>query len=620
MEGVVFRFFCAKVFSVERKVSRFFLRLVSFSLFFTFSLYAEENQFPDLELPAPNTLNYKIAPGGNRHNQIYSDSNKKFYVERITPVLMEVDTHGKIVETRLEGAQFDGLISTYMAEKQHAFSVNDLTTLANKLSELVRKRGYLLSMGYLPGQEVLNGEVRLNIMIGALGEVSVENNKEYKSSLFTSGFAGLEGKTAIQSEMEGALLLLKKRVAGANIKGTFQKNREKAGFSDLVISVPQEWKFRTVAFADNYGSDFTGAIRAGVHSDVYNLLGLNDNLAVDLVLNEKPDGVSNDGSVCCYGRVDYEYIGENLTTSFGVEYSKSTYDVGNAGNLELSVLRLNGESEKTRLYGTYSLSIDLHLQYWLNYGVSHVRTESKLDSILLNQDDIAEYDIGLDFNYYSDSKNLAANFTAFHRIKPGDDSLLSRVPDFLGYNTDNNPSVVSEDRIPPTRIGSDLASSNRFALDFSFQDTLYHENFRYQIKFKGQYSSDPLAPIQQFGIAGPNSVRALETGAYLADKGLVVSVDFTSVERLGDWTLRPSLFFDYGYGTTNPVEGDNSTQRSAISLGGGVGADLSYLQNLNLRLTVAWEMRDQDVTDVLGSGNGVAGDDPQIYGSAVYIF
>jgi hemolysin activation/secretion protein len=95
------------------------------------------------------------------------------------------------------------------------------------------------------------------------------------------------------------------------------------------------------------------------------------------------------------------------------------------------------------------------------------------------------------------------------------------------------------------------------------------------VAVNGQYSGDPLAPGEQFGIGGTDSVRGLFARQYANDNGIAGSAEIytpnlSKFMSLAEADSRFLLFADAGHLSRNqPLPGEASRMTLA-SVGGGV--------------------------------------------------
>ena len=146
------------------------------------------------------------------------------------------------------------------------------------------------------------------------------------------------------------------------------------------------------------------------------------------------------------------------------------------------------------------------------------------------------------------------------------------------------------------------------------------------VRFKGrvalQYTNDILAPVQQFGLAGPFGVRAYPSGSFLADSGVLASLD---VQFPVTQDLAFSVFYDIGYGSVN--DPDRTAAFDATIQGAGIGVNYQYSDTIILQLSAA---RGLSITEgangepgpnLRNGGEEVTGrDDNQVFASLIFNF
>lgn len=604
---------------------RIFIKsLLTLPALFTLCVHAQVNgELRDFSSSSPsNSLNYTIPSVSERDTS--GDGGQQIKINDIKVVVKRNEGGGKLAEITAIDSRVVSLISHAISEKSGLFTMGELKTLSDQLGARYRELGYLLSTAYIPEQEVVGGVLTVEVLQGVLGDVTVVGNSEYDTSLFENEFSTLKGDVVQTEEAEEALLLVQKRIVGAQTIGIFGPGSE-VGLSNLEIAVANEDTFKAVTFLDNYGSAYTGEFRAGVHLENYNVLGMNDNFIVDIVANQKPSGVTGNGSKCCFGGFKYEIIGEDLSDSFGIEFSRSTYDVGNA-RFQFSNLGLEGSSEKLRIFASQILKLSRSTQLTLNYGVSSISAEStstrtRTENQPGTRDEIGEYDLGLDYILFGAGTTFGS--LSVH-AKPGANGgfandVLNDVLAVTGYDED---AYIGDNSPNPTRAGTLNGKTLRFVADFNHWYKI-GTDFTLKFKAKGQYSHEALAPIQQFGLAGPSGVRFLETGVFLGDTALVSSLEMVYSAERGEWKYSPSVFLDYGFARQNKVRLSlerTIDSRSVNAFGMGIGFEAKYGEALEFALTYAFDVSDMEETDVLAQSSSDEEFDDHIYGSVVYRF
>ena len=451
--------------------------------------------------------------------------------------------------------------------------------------------------------------------------MNVSGNTAVDESVFQAAFESQRGLVIQRDDAESALLRVQNLLPGVSSIGVFSPG-DSLGQSDITIEVTGEDKLSGYAFVDNHGSAFTGELRAGLHFEVNNLFGFRDKLTADVIVNEKPVNNDEESDICCIGGVKYEVLTKSLRHSFGFEIFRTTYDVGDVGNLQLAALRLSGESTRTRVFGNYHATLSRSTTGTYSYGVSRVKAENFVfDPNLLQDrntslDDLAEIDVGYQFTLFSEGGSIY--YGRVLGVFEAQDGGLSSLSELLGYDPDANISTDPDAPfLAPSRVGATEGDSFRVTTDLNAVYKL-SEAFRVKLRLNAQFSNDILVAVQQISLGGPTAVRAYPAGAYVADKGGVVSADF--IYNFNQYASI-SAFYDVAHGQKNAF--NDANQEDNANFGGyGLGLELRYKNTATFNLTAAWAQGVDDDDLNLGQGGREASgrDEPQIFGSLVVKF
>lgn len=478
------------------------------------------------------------------------------------------------------------LLKKLRREKRYReeMSIGQLQEVANKLTDFYRNQGLVIAQVYVPEQTIEDGVVVLEVLEGNLGGTVVENNKDYTVPLLKSPFTHLEHKPVSKDALENALLQLSE-FPGLIAYGVLQPG-ELQGETDLLIKVQEEIKHEYTVKLDNYGSENTGQIRLTGSYLQNNVFGNADVLTANVLQSFEPTNT-------IFGGVDYVSPLGFSGYKFGAGFSSNAFDVG-------------GSLESFNISGSVISS---------NFFISKPFTRSRRSNDGIKIDLINKIaDTALPTGTTTDNVTAAVVEYMFDNldtvnqgINNGTFKLAFGLPDVLGSNDITSPSV-SRVGGKGTKAVSDFVkltwSVARLQLLSKYQNVL--------IKTEGQLTADLLPPVEQFGIGGPNSVRAFATSAQLRDSAAFFSADwnfnapgFYDTPAFDGWKwgeiLQFSVFADYAIGTINEP---TNTDITPLAIGGvGVAAQLLLPGKLTLRMDIS--------TPILDDANGP--DDTQIY-------
>ena len=406
---------------------------------------------------------------------------------------------------------------------QIRLTVGQMLKVPDEVTTFYRNKGYLVAKAFIPVQTVgSDAVVRLNVLEGKVSEVTVEGNKGYSANILRKPSHPLVGFTPIRDPVESALLYTQD-YPGVRLFGTFRPGSQ-AGDTKLVLQVLEEDSFGFQAGVDNYGTEFTGLYRLRLDGAWKNPVGWGDEANLTLLQSVSPADTT-------YGSVGYRVpFGPR---GFGVytDLSQNSFSVE------------EGEFQQLKLAGTidaYELGLDWRYKRFrfsnARVGLSYTAKQSEL--------------IALDTLVVADDKfNLVTLDSSLDRVDirfRGVDQIQVKLRQGMsGEFANGNPSNLASSF---SILG---ASYSRLQALGETQTAIF--------RLRAQMTEDRISPLEQFALAGPDSVRAYPVGQVLKAQGQFYSLEY-QVQAPGfarkqgpfsrSWgdLLQLSLFGDYARG------------------------------------------------------------------------
>ncbi|BBB25258.1 ShlB/FhaC/HecB family hemolysin secretion/activation protein [Amphritea japonica] len=488
-----------------------------------------------------------------------------------------------------------------MVKYKARFTLGRLQQLADQVTNYYRSQGYVLATSYVPAQDVVDNTVELHLLMGELGSVEVSGESSFDAELITRVFADQIGKPLEKSEIESALLTVLD-YPGLDISGVLEPG-DAVGLTQMVININSEDRVSGDIYLDNKGSQYSGEERLGLDLYVNNPLGLADKLALNFILQNKPD-VEGDYSVdnAKYAGVTYDFSPVDSDYIVSLHLHKSDYEVGR----DLAAFAFAGESTQWKVGLRKQLVRSRTKNSYVEAELIHDQVKNTQASIESNVDDLTALAVRYGFDF---SDNLFGG--GFTRGAFAAEHGFADVLGAMGNNDANASRSSSEGPAP--------AEFNLVEFDIARYQRL-SDNNALIFKFNGQYSADPLFSVKQFGLGGFDSVRGYPSGEYLADKGFYTGIELISNapgfsdkpafnDRSWGELLQLMLFVDYAHGYKNlPL----ITEESQLELSSvGIGLRLTPAESFTATLTAAKPLGDR-----AASNNR----DTQLYGELNYLF
>jgi hemolysin activation/secretion protein len=465
---------------------------------------------------------------------------------RVAPPRAERPRGAFIRNIRVEGvsvipqAEIDALAAPY---EQREDTLQDLQALAKGIERRYHNKGYFLARVLVPEQRVEDGEVRLLVLEGRVGELLAEG-----STYFTDGFLrrhmapALDGGVLRERPFRRALLILNE-FPDLRVQSVLEQGKQE-GTVDVILKVTGERPLHLTLEYNNFGNRFVGRNRGGAAVTAGNVFRQGDGLTARAT---KPFPSESEP----YLQFDYSLPVNNDGRRFGVQYASAASSPG----AELSVLDIRGDADIFGFNFQFPLKRTQAIRSTLTAGfVAKSVDNFILGAVPLSNDEIRELAVNYFYNH-TDGKHRAIFFAG---ITQGLGDTFGGTPD--GFPLASRVGASNDF----TKLNVDMARIHRVGDETSLI-----------LRANGQITGTPLLVPEQYALGGPESVRGYLQSQFLGDDGYLVSVDV----RYDIYSDAPTLvqlagFYDHGGVTLeNPQVGEKSS-RALTGAGVGVRANL----------------------------------------------
>ncbi|EFO7287265.1 ShlB/FhaC/HecB family hemolysin secretion/activation protein [Salmonella enterica] len=493
----------------------------------------------------------------------------------------------------LKGLSEADLQRELAADLNHPQTFAGLEAMAQKITALYRHHGLLVARAVLPPQTMKDGVLTIRIIPGRYDGTHISNTSSVSTSVAQRLVSSTtpQGDVVTRKQLEREALLLGE-IPGVNAR-VAMKTGSQQGTTTPDITLTPGQRFGGYVGLDNQGDPTTGRSRVMLGGYANNLLGLGDQLRVDLLDAYEKNDLFN-------GSLDYSLLaGGGYGTRVGVNYSHLNY------HYNLSGLSFNGYSDNWGLYVT---------QPWIR--TSRARVDVRLDG-------------GQQFltDTYPDELGVMAG-KGRKQVSSGALTLTGSVADL--------PGGVTGFGITGTTGNVDLRNGtarlwNQNSGQFSRLN--YQVNHDQQVwgpfsvyaGVNGQMTNNNLDASQKFLMGGPSAVRAYDIGDGSVDQGVVGTAEVRS-----HWSLpalawlgnNPGLtlatFYDQGWGeqwrNNDNGRGGRLADSNNLNLA-GAGLYATVADAGNYALTMTWAHRTGNADP-----NAVHDDHDRFWVSAVKTF
>jgi len=453
-----------------------------------------------------------------------------------------------------------------------------VSSLENKLSD----EGYSFHRVILPRQTLVDGIVKLEVIVFKVGNVTVTGNQHFSDENIRNSLPSVkQGESPNTREFARQLDLANQHPAKQLVLNMKKSAIEDAIDAEIFVQDQKPWLL--FAAINNIGTDDTGEARATIGGQYNNFLDA-DNI-LTLTYTTSP---GHYGDVKQYG-VNYLIPLYDYTSSLSMFYLKSDVNTGTVGDFTVS--------GAGRFLGA---SFTKHLPRARQY--SHELTLGIQDRLF--NDDALFTLTGSNFGSDVRSRPLSIDYSGEYKTEKSKTNFLASFAANISSGRKNTDVAYNA-----ARLGAEQSwKLFRFKGDVNYY---LPKKWLFRFRLNGQFSPDVLIPGEQFGIGGEISVRGFEERAVAADSGITGNLELWAPPFDSLNNLRILAFVDSGYKhlkSTPVIDIENDTLISA-----GFGARWSWKQQFSVSLDYGYVLNEASQLSTLADKGS-----SKLHVSAVY--
>ena len=465
---------------------------------------------------------------------------------------------------------------------KRGITLGQIETIADKITNFYRERGFILAKAYIPEQKVRDGVVNLTLLLGLLGEVDAVNNSMYKTGILTTVFDDMLAKPVTSSEIEEKLYLIND-FPGLNVMGYFEPGAQ-VGDTRLNINAKQEQRFNGNLRVDNHGSKETGEYRLYGEVLVNNPIGNADQLQLGLLNSFSPDNTT-------YHQLKYRTNFFSPRVRLGLSSTRNQFVLDQDESQLLRTLELSGETSQYDISLQYIFTRSRIRNYSLELKYEDITSDLQLGEVVDSGNILDDRIRNNSITYYYD-----VLLEKEKRLHQGSVSLTSG--NFVyGQDANQEPDYLY--------LSADYTLLTFWTVPYFESET------RILLRSAAQFTDSKLSSISQFSLAGPTRARGFAVNQFSSDNALYVGADwvFNSPDifdiqlsekvNLKDM-LQPLLFADVSYGIQKSLTSDKDDIKGTL-IDVGIGFQLNYLNdfkgNILFAFPVCSNFTSEDITE-----------------------
>lgn len=469
----------------------------------------------------------------------------------------------QIQSFRLEGvsavpeAQLQSLLAPALGQ---SLSFADLQRLCERLTQHYRQAGYLVATAYLPAQQISDGNVRITVLEGQLGQILLNAGTPVGGQALAPLQNLPTGVRLHESRLAETLLALRD-LPGLQVQSTLRPGQT-PGTADLLVDVQPGKAIEGDVQLDNAGNYNTGEYRAIASLTVNNPLQIGDQLSLRALSSDAHQR---------YLMAAYQLPVGTSGARLGGSLSSMDYQLGK----RFAALQAGGQANTASLYWRQPLLRSLGTQ---------VFALGQLDAKHLS-DHVDSTSTSTDTRIWMPSLSLQALWQ----------------DDWLGTGASSQLSLglaKGSVRMDATSEALDAAGARQSQ---GFQkwslngQRMQYLNSSWSLWLTGrvQTSQNNMPSAEKISLGGSQGVRAYPEGEALGDRGWQGTAELR-------WQLQPQwtalAFVDAGQVQINAKPWDASVNNRRRLAGAGLGA--MWGEGLwNASLSLAWPLSSEAATN-----------------------
>lgn len=493
---------------------------------------------------------------------------------------------------------FEGvtLISEPLLQKEvvgfvdRLLTIDELDQAARRVTSAYVRAGYIAE-AFVPPQEVADGVVTIRVVEARLGKVIVEEKNGVRLSRETAAAyvttAQPTGQYVDTVQMERGLRLLQ-ATPGVRSSALIRKGSIPSTVDAVLTLEPASLVRGEVGF-DNFGGETTGQYRISAGVSLESPTGRGDRIALKTLNSE---GLN-------YARLSYSQpLGTDGVTA-GVSASWLGYQLGDS----FRVLDATGASFTAGGFVSKNLIAGKRSIMTGAIGYDYHRYKDDVMHTRLSDKNLHLFTFGLSGGLKDDFIDGAWSTGGF--------SVVSGVLDL---------SKIDDLSIIDSQTARTAGSFAKLTFNLSREQYLFREYLRLYTAVSGQITSDNLDSSEKFFLGGPYGLRAYPQGEGAGDSGLLISTELR-IQAAPAFQL--FYFYDWGmirqYNETWDGWQTNVGEPNTYTLNGiGMGIQLTPLDNLKIRGTVAMRLKQNPLADAQGHDHDGTRRDPRFWIEASY--
>ena len=284
----------------------------------------------------------------------------------------------------------------------------DLENLINEFNYAYASKGYVTARAFLPPQTIADGIVKINLVEGTVGELTVDGNKWTKDSYVKKRISAKPGELFEISLLEQDIVKFNRYNDGIKLKANLAKGKT-AGTTDISLQAKEKCPFHIIGLMDNAGRKTIGELRGGLMAYADSVFGYRDRLSFGSYVSRH--------SVTPFA--DYNIPVNKYDGRVGFTFSSSFAEIGEG---PYEIFDIKSRSYTYSLYYTHPLIRKPNFELNSYTAVNYKQANTRFGDYSLYTDKITSFETSLNARYDSKRGIWYLNQGVYHAFPIFDDN------------------------------------------------------------------------------------------------------------------------------------------------------------------------------------------------------
>lgn len=312
---------------------------------------------------------------------------KGVYVEKVDITPSEILTEEEIYD----------IIETVRGQNVHFEQLQDLI---NKINWLYASKGFVTARAFLPAQTIENGVVKIELIEGKVGKVTVSNNRWTSGNYIKKRLQAKPGEIFDIAKLEKDILKFNRYNDGVKLKADLVPG-EIEGTTDIKLETDENFPFRITGLLDNAGRHTIGEVRGGLMLGADSLFGQRDKFSIGAYKSQ--------GSLTPYA--DYNIPVNKYDGRVGATFSMSNSEIIKG---PYTMFDIASRSYNYALYYTHPLIRKPFFELNSYTGLNYKQATTSFDGFDLYTDKVTSAQFSLNARYDTRRGIWYASQGAYH--------------------------------------------------------------------------------------------------------------------------------------------------------------------------------------------------------------